>query len=112
VEKGDTISEAFLKKFKSVQSFRKYEKGDSKIIDKVSWVVGLHETQVESNYYLVEIQQLVLPGLKTFEESKASIITDYQAELEKIWLEKLRKKYPVSVSSKGKKMVLAELVKK
>lgn len=112
VEKEDTISEAFLKKFKSVQSFRKYEKGDSKIIDKVSWVVGLHETQVESNYYLVEIQQLVLPGLKTFEESKASIITDYQAELEKIWLEKLRKKYPVSVSSKGKKMVLAELVKK
>lgn len=112
VEKGDTISEAFLKKFKSVQSFRKYEKGDSKIIDKVSWVVGLHETQIENNYYLVEIQQLVMPGLKTFEEAKASIITDYQAELEKTWLEKLRKKYPVTVSGKGKKMVLAELVKK
>jgi peptidyl-prolyl cis-trans isomerase SurA len=112
VGKGDTISESFLKKFKSVQPFRKYEKGESKIIDKVSWVTGLHETQVESTHYLVEIQQLIAPGLKTFEEARASIITDYQSELEKNWLEKLRKKYPVSVSTKGKKMVVSELVKK
>ncbi len=112
VERGDTLSDGFLKRFKSVQPFRKYEKGESKIVDKVSLVVGLHETQVENTYYLVEVQQLVAPGLKTFEEARASIITDYQAELEKVWLEKLRKKYPVSVSSKGKKMVLAELIKK
>lgn len=112
VEKGDTISGSFLKKFKSVQSFRKYERGESKIIDKVSWVTGLHETQVDNMFYLVEIQQLVAPGLKTFEEARASIITDYQAELEKSWLEKLRKKYPIAVSNKGKKMVLSELVKK
>ncbi len=112
VERGDTLSEAFLKKFKSVQSFRKYEKGDSKIVDKVSWVPGLHEVQMENNFYLVEIQQLVAPGLKTFNDAKASIITDYQAELEKNWLEQLRKKYPVSLSKKGKRKVLEELLRK
>jgi peptidyl-prolyl cis-trans isomerase SurA len=112
VERGDTLSEPFLKKFKSVQPFRKYEKGDNKIVDKVSWVPGLHEVQMENNFYLVEIQQLVAPGLKTFNDAKASIITDYQAELEKNWLEQLRKKYPVSISKKGKKLVLAELTKK
>lgn len=112
VERGDTLSDAFLKKFKSIQSFRKYEKGDSKIIDKVTWVPGLQQVQMDNNYYLVEIQQLVAPGLKTFSDAKASIITDYQAELEKNWLDQLRKKYPVSLSKKGKKAVLAELVRK
>jgi peptidyl-prolyl cis-trans isomerase SurA len=112
VDKGDTISQTLLKKFKSVQPFRKYEKGDSKMIDNVNWVPGLHEIALDNNYYLVEIQQLVAPGLKTFNDAKASIITDYQGELEKQWLEKLKKKYPVSIYNKGRKVVLKELLKK
>ncbi len=36
------------------------------------------------------------------------VINDYQAQLEKEWLEQLRKKYPVSIDQK----VLAEVVKK
>ncbi|MFM7858385.1 MAG: hypothetical protein ACKO96_42315, partial [Flammeovirgaceae bacterium] len=112
VDKGDSISQALLKKFKSVQPFRKYERGDSKIIDNVNWVPGLHEIAMDNNYYLVEIQQLVAPGIKTFNDAKASIITDYQGELEKKWLETLKKKYPVSISKKGRKLVLSELLKK
>ena len=112
VSAGDTLKEADIKRFKSVQPFKKYEKGDSKVIDKVSWVPGLHEVELEKGFYLVEIEQLITPGTKTFDEAKASIISDYQTELEKNWLERLKKKYPIEISAKGKKYILAELIKK
>ncbi|MBI3220624.1 MAG: peptidylprolyl isomerase [Bacteroidetes bacterium] len=112
VEAGDSIKNEDIKKFKSVQPFRNYEKGESKVIDKITWAAGLHEVELDKNYYLVEAVRLVAPGIKTFEEARASIITDYQAELEKRWLESLRKKYPVAIDKKGKKAVLSALVKK
>jgi peptidyl-prolyl cis-trans isomerase SurA len=112
VAAGDTLKAEDLKKFKSVQPFRNYEKGESKVIDKVSWAAGLHEVELDKIFYLVEVARLVAPGTKSFEEARAGIISDYQSELEKNWLVALRKKYPVSVNKKGKKMILAELVKK
>lgn len=112
VEAGDSIKTEDLKKFKSVQPFRNYEKEESKVIDKITWAAGLHEVELDKNYYLVEVARLVAPGIKTFEEARASIITDYQTELEKHWLESLRKKYPVAINKKGKKAVLSALVKK
>jgi peptidyl-prolyl cis-trans isomerase SurA len=112
VEAGDSIRSEDLKKFKSVQPPRNYEKGESKVIDKISWSAGLHEVELENNHYLVEVIRLVAPGTKTFEEARASIITEYQTELEKSWLENLRKKYPVAINKKGKKVVLTSLVKK
>ena len=112
VEAGDSIKNEDIKKFKTVQPFRNYEKGESKVIDRIIWAAGLYEVELDKNYYLVEAIRLVAPGIKTFEEARASIITDYQAELEKIWLESLRKKYPVAINKKGKKAVLSALVKK
>jgi peptidyl-prolyl cis-trans isomerase SurA len=112
IAKGDTLKEADIKKFKSVQPFRNYEKGESKVIDKISWAAGMQELELDKNFYLVEVARLVAPGTKTFEEARAGIISDYQGELEKNWLVALRKKYPVDVSGKGKKLVLAELKKK
>ncbi len=112
VAAGDTLKEADIKKFKSVQPFRNYEKGESKIIDKASWAAGMHAVELDKNFYLVEVARLVAPGTKSFEEARAGIISDYQSELEKNWLEALRKKYPVEVNKKGKKIVLSELKKK
>ncbi|NOS90396.1 MAG: hypothetical protein HOP30_00595 [Cyclobacteriaceae bacterium] len=112
VEAGDSIKNEDVKKFKSVQPFRNYEKGESKVIDKITWAAGLHEVELDKNYYLVEVVRLVAPGIKTFEEARASIITDYQSELEKVWLERLRIKYPVAINKKGKKAVLSALIKK
>ncbi len=109
VAAGDTLKEADIKKFKSVQPFRNYEKGESKIIDKASWAAGVHEVELDKNFYLVEVARLVAPGTKSFEEARAGIISDYQGELEKNWLEALRRKYPVEVNNKGKKIVLSEL---
>ena len=60
----------------------------------------------------MEIAHLVAPGTKSFDESRAAIISDYQNELEKEWLATIRKKYPVKIDKKGKKFVLSELINK
>ncbi len=112
ISSGDTLSAADMKKFKSVQNFRNYEKGESKIIDKINWVPGVQELNMDGIYYLVEISRLVEPGTKKFNESRSQIISDYQTELEKEWVVALRKKYSFKVNSKGKKFVMNELVKK
>jgi peptidyl-prolyl cis-trans isomerase SurA len=112
VAQGDTIKASDLKKFKSVQPFRNYEKGESKIVDKVTWAAGLQQVEVDNTYHLVDISRLVAPGTKSFDEARASIISDYQESLEQQWLVELRNKYPVATDKKGKKIVLAALIKK
>jgi peptidyl-prolyl cis-trans isomerase SurA len=112
INKGDTLSPADLRKFKSVQNFRIYERNDSKVIDAVSWVAGLHETEVEGVHYLVEVKRLVPPGIQEFGEARAQIIADYQDQLEKEWVASLRQKYPVKINKKVRKLVVASLTKK
>jgi peptidyl-prolyl cis-trans isomerase SurA len=112
VNKGDSLTSDDLKKFKSIQPFRIYERKDSKVIDRISWAAGLHEADVDGQFYLVEVNRLVSPGVKSFEEARSNVISDYQDYLEKMWLEELRKKFPVKMNNKGKKFVLAELTRK
>jgi peptidyl-prolyl cis-trans isomerase SurA len=111
VANGDTLKEADMKKFKSAQNFRNYEKGESKVIDKINWVPGLHETEIDGIYYLIEVKRLIAPGIKTLEEAKAKVISDYQDSLEKNWVASLKNKYRVSLNDKGKKIVVTELTK-
>jgi peptidyl-prolyl cis-trans isomerase SurA len=111
IQRGDSLTVADVKKFKSVQRARAFEKGESKIVDRVNWVPGLQETQADGMYYLVDVVRLLLPGTKSFAEARASVISDYQDSLEKIWLEQLKQKYPVKVNKKAEKTVIAELRK-
>ncbi|HLZ17213.1 MAG TPA: peptidylprolyl isomerase [Cyclobacteriaceae bacterium] len=112
IVRGDTLKEVEMKKFKSVQNFRKYEKGESKAIDRVSWVPGLQETEVDGTYYLIEVRRLVEPGPKSLDEARAKVISDYQNSLENTWMMQLRNKYRISINKKGRKVVLDELTKK
>jgi peptidyl-prolyl cis-trans isomerase SurA len=109
VSKGDSLTAEDVAKFKSTRSFDLFEKGDSKIVDKAPWVTGIHQVEDNGMFYIVEISNLVLPGQKTFEQARAEVIADYQLQLEKGWLDRLRKKYPVEVNKKEKKKVFAEL---
>jgi peptidyl-prolyl cis-trans isomerase SurA len=112
VNKGDTLSNTDLKKFKSIQPFRLYERKDSKVIDRITWTKGLHQAELDGQFYLVEVKRLAAPGIKSFEEARASVISDYQDHLEKEWLTVLKKKFPVKINTKGKKLVLEQLTKK
>jgi peptidyl-prolyl cis-trans isomerase SurA len=109
---GDTLQAKDLKKLKSVSNFRSYEKSESKVIDKTPWAVGLHELELEGIFYLVEVSQLIPPGIKSFEDARANVISDYQDQLEKEWLVVLKNKYPVSINAKAKKAVIQELTAK
>ncbi len=112
VANGDTLKQTDMKKFKSAQNFRNYEKGESKAIDKINWVPGLQETEIDGTYYLIEVKKLVAPGPKTLDEAKAKVISDYQDSLEKNWVTSLKNKYHVVLNNKGKKVVVEELTKK
>jgi len=112
VNRGDSLTNSDLKKFKSIQPFRLYERKDSKVIDKINWVVGLQSLDLDGQFFLVEVKRLVSPGIKTLEEARSNVISDYQDYLEKTWLIELRKKFPVKMNNKGKKYVLAELTRK
>jgi len=110
--KGDTLSAADLKKFKSVTAQRAFGKGENKIVDMVPWTIGLHETEADGMYYLVDIERLIPPGQKSFQEARATVISEYQEEIEKKWLEALRKKHKVKINKKEVKAVIAQLENK
>jgi peptidyl-prolyl cis-trans isomerase SurA len=108
---GDTLSTAEAKKFKSVTTFRAYGKGENKIVDMIPWAIGIHEAEADGMYYLVEIERLLPPGTRSFQEAKAGVISDYQEEIEKKWLEGLRAKHKVTVNKKSVKAVVQQLKK-
>jgi peptidyl-prolyl cis-trans isomerase SurA len=112
VAKGDTITAMDIRKLKNMSNFRAFEKGESKVIDKIAWSVGMHEAELDGLFYLIEISNLIPPGIKSFDDARASVISDYQDKLEKEWVAALKKKYPVSVNSKAKKAVIQELTAK
>jgi peptidyl-prolyl cis-trans isomerase SurA len=112
IVQGDTLKSTDLRKLKTVTSFRGYEHGDHKAIDGIPWSTGLHQVQTEGMYYLVEVERLIPAGTKTFSEARASVISDYQDNLEKTWIEALKKKHTIKVDKKAVKAVIASLEKK
>ena len=111
VASGDSIHRQELKKFKSVVAVRNYARGDSKAIDRVPWAIGLHTTKIDGAYYMVQIDNLVAPGIKPLDEAKAQAISAYQDYLEQKWVMELKSKYAVKVNKKGLKSVVRELAK-
>ena len=109
---GDSIRKEDARGFKSVLPLRNYEKGDNKAADKVSWAIGIHATEVDGTYYLVAIENLVPPGMKTLEEARPQVISGYQDDLEKKWVSDLKQKYAIKINTRGKKLVISELIKK
>jgi hypothetical protein len=52
-------------------------------------------------YYLAWLKEILPPGVMSFEEARTAIISDYQGNLEKMWVEQLKQKYPVKVNEKS-----------
>ncbi len=111
IQSGDTLTRVEVRKFKSIQGPRNYAPGESKAVDRAPKVMGVHKVKVESTYYLVEVERLVPPGVRTLEEIRSQVISDYQDHLEKEWVRSLRAKYPVKVKTKARKTVIRELTK-
>jgi peptidyl-prolyl cis-trans isomerase SurA len=110
VDKNDSISIQKLIKGKSVrQEAGIFQKTDRPVLSKIEWKPGLYAVENSGISYLVQVKEMKPPGPLTFEEARASIISDYQDYLERTWLEQLKLKYPVKVNEKAKKYVVQEL---
>ncbi len=60
-------------------------------------------------YSVVKIENILPKTLKSFEEAKGSVVSDFQEEKEKEWLLKLAKKYKVSINKEALQQVKTEL---
>lgn len=75
-----------------------YSKGDSQIVDQ-KWSVGLtnSEEQLDGSINVVHINEIKSGNIKTFEEARGSVISDYQDYLESSWKKELEEKYPAII---------------
>ena len=64
-----------------------------------NWKIGLteNETNLDGSIYFADIKELKNGELKTFDEAKGEIITNYQNYLEAVWKIELEKKFPAKV---------------
>lgn len=86
-----------------------FQREDRPALTSIEWKVGQYISQNGNTYHLIHVTSMVPPGSMTFDEARASVISAYQNELEKNWLDQLRKKYPVKVNDKTKKYVVEKL---
>lgn len=78
----------------------KYARKENKYIDAITWAPGLsNDIQANNGVVIVKVRKVLPPQIKTLNEARGLITNDYQNFLEKIWVDSLRKKYPVSVNN-------------
>ena len=80
-----------------------FQKGENKYVDQTEWKAGAEKeirSTVDEKIVLVKIIGLRDPEQKTLREAKGLVMSDYQTELEKRWVEQLRARYSVNVNEK------------
>lgn len=110
LENGDSSKiQEFILANKIRQEKGAFEKTDKSVFENAKWAPGIYSSENNGMYYLAWILDILPPGLKTFEDARASVISDYQSHLEQSWLNELKKKYAVKVNEKGKRYILENL---
>ena len=85
-----------------------YQKGDNVNIDAMEWNEGslsIFESVVDNTTQIIKIIEVRPAEPKSFKEARGLITSGYQNELETLWLQQLREKYPVEVNQKILKKV-------
>ncbi len=85
-------------------------KGEIPITNSFSGEKGQIVSINENDYItLVKVLEVMPARIKTFEETKGKVINDFQEDLEKKWLNELRKKYSVELNKKTLKKIKKDL---
>ena len=80
-----------------------YQKGDNINIDAMEWsegVLSTFESAVDNTTLIIKIIEVRPAEHKSFKEAKGLVTSAYQTELESLWLQQLKEKYPVKVNQK------------
>lgn len=87
----------------------KFEKGDNHIIDDIDWKKGTTKNKVVNNTIVfVAVKEKISSQPKLLSEVRGAATAEYQNYLEKVWLETLRAKYPVSVNESVFKSLISK----
>jgi peptidyl-prolyl cis-trans isomerase SurA len=82
-----------------------WNKGENALVD-ANWHVGVSANQVkDGRVIVVSTSKIIAPTPKSLQEARGVITSDYQAQLEKEWVESLKKKYPVVINREVLKQV-------
>lgn len=85
-------------------------KGEDELTNSLSGKKGEIVSVNENDYItLIKVTEVMPSRVKSFEETKGKVINDFQEDLERAWLNKLRKKYVVEVHKKTLKKMKKEL---
>lgn len=79
------------------------QKGDNVNVDSMEWKEGnlnKFESSVDNTTQIIKIIEVRPAEPKAFKEAKGLITSAYQTELETLWLQQLKEKYPVKVNKK------------
>jgi len=87
-------------------------KGANTVADRMKWRVGSSKIlELNGKYVFLDVHTIHRQRRKTFEEARGQVIAGYHDELERKWVEQLKKQYPVSIDENvwaGLKMKYAE----
>lgn len=77
----------------------KYARGDHKAVDAADWTIGkTTTTELNNRFVVVHLEDIMAPQPKELSEARGIIISDYQKELDKKWLDELKAKYLVVIN--------------
>lgn len=87
----------------------KFEKGENAIIDGIAWKKGVSKDIASNNTVVfISVKEKLPAQAKLLSEVRGAATADYQTQLEKNWLESLRKKYPVYVNEQVFKSLISK----
>lgn len=72
-----------------------FKRGESSILDSISWESGKINFEKGGRYYFVDVKNIEKQRLKSFNESRSSIIRALQTDLEQKWLLNLKQSYSI-----------------
>ena len=73
-----------------------YSKGDNKIVDKLVWKEKLEG--INANTILIK-GKIIKPQIKSIDDARGAVISDYQDYLDAKWIQNLRQQYNIKVNN-------------
>ncbi|WP_073123900.1 peptidylprolyl isomerase [Reichenbachiella agariperforans] len=77
----------------------KIKKGEVDFLDQ-NWTVGNHRQSTEDYHILWVVSKVIPAAQRPLDSVRGLVISDYQMELEQLWIAQLRKKYPYKLNKK------------